>query len=49
MDPNSKNGTFVNGKRIRNKSVMLRNEDKLKFVRDVLAEFRLQVDLELTI
>ncbi len=48
-DLGSKNGTFVNGKRIRNQSIALHNGDKLKFGRDVQTVFRIQVDMELTI
>jgi hypothetical protein len=49
VDLGSKNGTFVNGKQIKNQSVALHNGDQLKFGRDVLAEFRLQMDMGLTI
>jgi hypothetical protein len=48
-DLGSKNGTFVNGKRLHNQSVPLRNGDQLKLGRDILAVFRLQIDLEMTV
>jgi hypothetical protein len=48
-DLGSKNGTYVNGKRIRNQSIVLRNGDHLKLGRNVLAVFKLQMDMEMTV
>jgi pSer/pThr/pTyr-binding forkhead associated (FHA) protein len=47
-DLGSKNGTFVNGRRLQNRSVRLKSGDRLRFGREAWAEFRLQADRDLT-